>query len=190
MKEYINDYMKNVSKNFVRLQKSTPDIEKAVNLIIDTLKNNRKIIFCGNGGSAGDSQHLAAELMGRYKLDRNPLPALALTVDTSAITAIANDYGYDKVFSRQLKGIGKEGDTLVAISTSGNSKSVIDAIKFANENGINTIGLTGQKDSEVSKNVSICIKTPSSDTNHIQEMHIAIGQLICGLVEDHFFGSN
>ncbi len=189
MKEYISNYMSSVSKNFLELKKNTGDIEDATNLIIDTLKNNKKIIFCGNGGSAGDSQHLAAELMGRYKIDRTPLPALALTVDTSAITAIANDYGYEKVFSRQLEGIGEKDDTLVAISTSGNSESVIEAIKYAKNNGINTIGMTGEKDSDVSKLVDICIKTTSKQTNHIQEMHIAIGQLICGIVEDHFFNT-
>lgn len=190
MKNTIVDYFDTISKNFEVLKKESKNIEDAVNIIINALENSNKIIFCGNGGSAGDSQHLAAELMGRYKKDRSPLPAIALTVDTSALTAIGNDYGYEKVFSRQLEGIGTQGDVLVGISTSGKSQNVIEAMKSAIKMGITTICFTGDVDTELTKISSCTIKVSSKETNHIQEMHIAVGQLICGLVEDHFFSED
>ena len=122
--------------------------------------------------------------MGRYKVDRKPLPAIALTVDTSAITAIGNDYGYENVFSRQLKGIGNKGDVLISISTSGKSENVLEAIKEAKKMGIYVVSLTGINDSEMKKISDLTISAQSNETNHIQEMHIAIGQLICGIVEN------
>ena len=121
------ELIKQVSENFIKLEEKAETIDKIAEIWIEALKNGNKIIFCGNGGSAADSQHLSAELMGRYKIDRNPMPALSLTTDTSALTAIGNDYGYDKVFSRPLRGIGRKGDVLVGISTSGNSKNILDA---------------------------------------------------------------
>ena len=187
MKKIIKEYFNAVSENFKNLDSQIENINLAANLIIDSLKKENKIIFCGNGGSAADSQHLAAELVGRYKLNRDPLAAISLTVDTSAITAIANDFGYDEVFSKQLLGIGKKNDVLYAISTSGKSKSIINAIKIANDLGIKVISLTGKNLSAMNELSDITINTPSSDTNHIQEMHIAIGQLICGIVENHFY---
>ena len=190
MKDKIKKYLQQVSKNFLLLEKQKDNIESATNLVLETLKNKNKVIFCGNGGSAADSQHLAAELMGRYKIDRAPLPSIALTVDTSSITAIANDYGYENVFSRQLEGLGVKGDVLIAISTSGKSKSILEAIKKAKEMNIKVISLTGENISEMNKNSDICINTPSNQTNHIQEMHITIGQLICGLVEEKLFKKN
>ena len=190
MKNKIKKYLQQVSKNFLLLEKQKDNIDSATNLVLETLRNKNKVIFCGNGGSAADSQHLAAELMGRYKIDRSPLPAIALTVDTSAITAIANDYGYENVFSRQLQGLGVKGDVLIAISTSGKSKSILEAIKKAKEMNIKVISLTGENISEMNKNSDICINTPSNQTNHIQEMHITIGQLICGLVEEELFVKN
>ena len=190
MKEKIKKYFQTVSNNFQLLEKQTQNIESASNIIIDSLKKGNKIIFCGNGGSAADSQHLSAELMGRYKLDRNPLPAISLTVDTSAITAIGNDYGYEHVFSRQLSGIGNKNDVLYATSTSGTSKNVIEAIKTAKEMEIHVIALTGSNKTNISDYADVVINAPSNETNYIQEMHIAIGQLICGIVEEHFFGNN
>ncbi len=187
MQNIIIDYFQTVSNNFEALKNESKNIEIATDIIINALTNKNKIIFCGNGGSAGDSQHLAAELMGRYKKDRLPLPAIALTVDTSALTAIGNDYGYEKVFSRQLEGIGKQGDVLVCITTSGKSQNVIEAAKSAMKMGIETICLTGNVETELTKLSSCNIKVSSTETNHIQEMHIAVGQLICGLVENHFF---
>ncbi|MBT6754458.1 MAG: SIS domain-containing protein [Gammaproteobacteria bacterium] len=187
MKKVITDYLNQASMNFKLLDRESNNIEKSANIIIKALKNNNKIIFCGNGGSAADSQHLAAELMGRYKLNRDPLAAMSLTVDTSAITAIGNDYGYDKVFSRQLEGIGNKNDVLYATSTSGASKNVIEAAKKAKDLGIYVIGVTGENNAELSDLSDVSINAPSKETNHIQEMHIAIGQLICGIVENYFF---
>ena len=190
MEKIIKDYLDKASKNFIALKKQSENIEVATNVVIKSLQAGKKIIFCGNGGSAGDSQHLAAELMGRYKVDRKPMPAIALTVDTSAITAIGNDYGYENVFSRQLKGIGNKGDVLIAISTSGKSKNVINAIHEAKEMGIYVISFTGIDDSEMKSLSDNTISAQSNETNHIQEMHIAIGQLICGIVEEEIIKNN
>ena len=140
-------------------------------------------MFCGNGGSAADAQHLAAELMGRFMIDRAPLPAMALTVNSSAMTAIANDYSYEEVFDRQLRGIGRSGDVLVAISTSGNSGNVVRAIEAAREINILTIGLTGESGGRMGNLCDICIRVPSASTPRIQEMHIAVGHCLCELVE-------
>ena len=179
-----------IAENFTRLTGQAAVIKQIAEMWIEALSVGNKVIFCGNGGSAADSQHLAAELMGRYKIDRAPLPALALTVDTSALTAIGNDYGYEKVFSRQLRGIGAEGDVLVGISTSGNSKNILDAFDVAKELGIRTAAFTGEGGGAMKEKADLCLSVPSSVTNNIQEMHIACGHIICGLVEKHFFGSS
>lgn len=179
-----------IAENFTRLTGQAAVIKQIAEMWIEALSVGNKVIFCGNGGSAADSQHLAAELMGRYKIDRAPLPALALTVDTSALTAIGNDYGYEKVFSRQLRGIGAEGDVLVGISTSGNSKNILDAFDVAKELGIRTAAFTGEGGGAMKEKADLCLTVPSSVTNNIQEMHIACGHIICGLVEQHFFGSS
>ena len=189
MQDKIINYLDNASENFKLFKREAKNIEEATHIVINALKNKNKIIFCGNGGSAGDSQHLAAELMGRYKIDRDPLPSMALTVDTSAITAIGNDYCYENVFSRQLKGIGNEGDVLVAISTSGNSENVIKAIEEAKQMGITIVSFTGEKKSKMNTMSDVCICAPSNETNHIQEMHITVGQLICGITENTLFGN-
>lgn len=183
----IKNSFKQISENFVKLQDKASTIEQISQLWINALAQGKKVIFCGNGGSAADSQHLAAELMGRYKFDRDPMPAMSLTVDTSALTAIGNDYGYDKIFSRQLRGIGKTGDILVGISTSGNSKNIIDAFLTAKEKGIKTIAFTGEQGGKMREIADVCLNVPSNTTNNIQEMHIACGHLICGIVESHFF---
>lgn len=185
----IKDLIEEIIANFSKLKNKSDDIQKIANLWIDALQNGNKVIFCGNGGSAADSQHLAAELMGRYKFDRNPMPALSLTTDTSALTAIGNDYGYNKVFSRPLKGIGQKGDILVGISTSGNSENILDAFRVARENGIKTVALTGNSGGKMKEMADIALNVPSDVTNNIQEMHIACGHMICGLVEEHFFGT-
>lgn len=190
MEDYIKKYFDNVSENFSKLKNQSNKISDAIEIIYQSLKGKNKIIFCGNGGSASDSQHLAAELMGRYKIDREPLAAISLTVDTSALTAIGNDYGYEYTFSRQLKGIGVSGDVLIAISTSGESKNVIKAVEIAKDMNIYTIAFTGVNDSSLSKIADLTIRTSSEETNHIQEMHIAIGQLICGVIENKFFKKN
>ena len=188
MKKKIKNYLQNVSNNFKLLESQSDNIKIATNTMIKALNSKNKIIYCGNGGSAADSQHLSAELMGRYKLDRKPLPAISLTVDTSAITAIGNDYGFEYIFSRQLEGIGNKGDILYATSTSGESKNVIKAIEKAKEIGIKVICVTGKDNNKMSEISNITIHAQSNETNHIQEMHIAIGQLICGIIEEEFFG--
>ena len=190
MKKKIKNYLQNVSNNFKLLESQSDNIKIATNIMIKALNSKNKIIYCGNGGSAADSQHLSAELMGRYKLDRKPLPAISLTVDTSAITAIGNDYGFEYIFSRQLEGIGNKGDILYATSTSGESKNVIKAIEKAKEIGIKVICITGKDNNKMSKISDITIHAQSNETNHIQEMHIAIGQLICGIIEEELFGKN
>ncbi|SHH26871.1 D-sedoheptulose 7-phosphate isomerase [Thermosipho atlanticus] len=163
-------------------------IEKAAERITKSLRNNGKVFFCGNGGSAADAQHLAAELMGKFYLNRSPLQAVSLTTNTSVLTAIGNDFSYDEVFVRQLKGLGEKGDILVGISTSGNSKNVVEAMKFAKENGIFTIGLTGKTGGKMAEFSDILLNVPSSDTPRIQEAHIMIGHIICEIIEDELFG--
>ena len=176
-------YLATVAQNFEALRADAGTIDSAAEVCISALQAGGKVIFCGNGGSAADSQHLAAELMGRFLMDRDPLPALALTVDTSALTAIGNDYGYDAVFARQLRGIGKPGDVLVGLSTSGTSKNVVAAFEAAGQIGIRCIAMTGQAPSPMSQMADVALQVPSGATNHIQEMHIAIGHIICGIVE-------
>lgn len=173
-----------IAENFRKLKGCGPEIEAAASLLIGALRQGGKVMFCGNGGSAADSQHLAAELMGRYLKDRRPLPAVALTVDTSALTAIGNDYGYDEVFARQLRGVGAAGDALVGISTSGNSPNVVKALEAARAAGIRTLGLTGARGGRMVELCDVCIRVPAERTDRIQEMHIAIGHLLCGAVEE------
>lgn len=184
MQKYINESFEKISNNFIELKNKTAEIEKVANECIKAIKNGNKIMFCGNGGSASDSQHLAAELVGRYKKNRQSLPAIALTVDTSILTAVGNDFGFDTVFSRQVEGLGKKGDVLIGISTSGNSTNVVKAIEQAKSMGIVTVGFTGQKGGEMKNLVDYLINVPSDVANNIQEMHIAIGHILCGLVED------
>lgn len=189
MTTYIKEQFDLIAQNFLKLKEKASTIEQISQIWIEALAQGKKIIFCGNGGSAADSQHLAAELMGRYKFDRAPLPAMSLTVDTSALTAIGNDYGYEKVFSRPLRGIGNPGDVLVGISTSGNSKNILDAFATAKEKGIQTIAFTGEHGGKMKETADVCLNVPSNITNNIQEMHIACGHMICGLVEEHFFAT-
>jgi D-sedoheptulose 7-phosphate isomerase len=182
----ITESIGQIIDNFEKLKGKSEVIEKIANIWIKALSNGNKIIFCGNGGSAADSQHLSAELMGRYKVDRDPLPSISLTTDTSALTAIGNDYGYEKVFSRPLKGMGNCGDVLVGISTSGNSKNILDAFIVAKQKRIISIAFTGESGGEMKKFADITINVPSTITNNIQEMHIAVGHIICGGVEEYF----
>jgi D-sedoheptulose 7-phosphate isomerase len=162
----------------------TPTIEEACKLMIKTLKNGNKVLLCGNGGSASDAQHIAAELTGRYKRERRGLPAIALTTDTSALTAIANDYGYEKVFSRQVEALANEGDLLMGISTSGNSDNVIEALRRASELGCQTLGLSGHDGGKMNTVCDLNIIIPSDNTARIQEMHILIGHILCQAVDN------
>ena len=169
---------------FDRLRALAPEIAAAGQILVDAIQSGGKVMFCGNGGSAADAQHLAAELSGRFLHDRRPLSGLALTTDTSALTAIGNDYGYEHTFSRQLRGLGRKGDALVAISTSGNSANVLKAIEAAREIGIKVVGLTGAGGGKMGEACDRCLKVPAERTDHIQEMHITVGHLLCGIVEE------
>ena len=160
-------------------------IEDVAEILVDTIKNGNKIILFGNGGSAADAQHIAAELSGRYKKERRGLPALALTTDTSALTAISNDYGFDYVFSRQVEAIVKPGDTLIGISTSGNSKNVINGLLKGKDLNCKLIGLSGNDGGELTNVADINIVIPSNSTARIQEMHILIGHIFCQIIEEN-----
>lgn len=164
-------------------------IELCVDKMYDALKDGRKILFCGNGGSAADAQHLAAEFSGRFYQDRKALPAEALHVNTSYLTAVANDYSFDVVYSRLVDGIGNEGDILVGISTSGKSKNIIKALETANSKGLLTIAMTGENGGKMKNVCDILLNVPSNDTPRIQESHILIGHIICQLVEEKYFSS-
>ena len=161
-------------------------LEDASKLVIETLNNGNKILLCGNGGSAADAQHIAAELTGRYKSNRRGLPAIALTTDTSALTSIGNDYGYDRVFDRQVEALASKGDLIIGISTSGNSQNVINALKLASELGCKTLGFSGRDGGIMNEVCHINLVVPSDDTPRIQEMHILFGHTICQIVDDNF----
>jgi D-sedoheptulose 7-phosphate isomerase len=175
--------LREAAASFQSITSLAHEVREAKNLLVKALQSGGRIFFCGNGGSAADSQHLAGEFLGRFLLERDPWSALALTVNTSTLTAIANDYGYDAVFARQLRGLGRAGDVLVGLSTSGNSRNVVAAIEAARPLAIATIGLTGQNESVMSGICDLCIRVPSTHTPRIQEMHIAIGHAVCELVE-------
>jgi len=162
-------------------------LEKAVNICINTLKNNGKLLFCGNGGSAADAQHLAAELSGRFYYDRPPLHAEALHVNTSFLTAVANDYSYDEIFARMTRAQGKAGDTIVGLSTSGNSSNVLKAFETAKTLKMNTVAFTGRSGGKMSEQVDVLLNVPSDDTPRIQESHILLGHLLCELIESRMF---
>jgi len=157
----------------------------AAALISSSLKKGGKILLCGNGGSAADCQHFAAELAGRFEKDRKPFPAIALTTDTSLLTAVANDYGFEKIFSRQVQALGRRGDVLVAISTSGNSPNVLEAAKAAKKQGMKIIGLTGASGGKLAGLCGVCVRAPSNRTCRIQEVHSAVIHAICFSVEQN-----
>ena len=162
------------------------DLAKASTVVIDALKRGNKILLCGNGGSASDAQHISAELTGRYKTERKALAGIALTTDTSALTAIGNDYGYDRVFDRQVEALAREGDVLIGISTSGNSANVISALKLAKDMKCETIGFSGRDGGGMNEVCDINLVVPSDNTPRIQEMHILFGHTICHLVDEAF----
>ena len=159
-----------------------------VDLIVAAFRKGNKVLFCGNGGSAADAQHLAAEFSGRFYTDRDALPAEALHCNTSYLTAVANDYSYDVIYSRMIKGIGKPGDVLVGLSTSGNSKNIVNAFEMAKQKGMHTIGFTGQGGGKMAENADHLLDVPSADTPRIQECHILLGHILCQLVEAQYFG--
>ena len=162
-------------------------IIKIVRLIIQCLEDGGKVILCGNGGSAADSQHIASELIGRFKMDRSPLPAIALSTNTSILTSLGNDYSYEVIFSRQVQALAKKGDILIAISTSGRSGNVVEAVKTAKNIGLKTIALTGKDGGKLGKIADVSLVVPSQETPRIQESHITVAHIICELVEEQLF---
>jgi len=163
-----------------------PQIEEASKMVIETFKRGNKVLLCGNGGSASDAQHIAAELTGRYKTERRGLAGIALTTDTSALTAISNDYGYNRVFDRQVEALIREGDLLIGISTSGESLNIISALLLAKDMGAKTLGFSGKGGGKMNYVCDLNMIVPSDDTPRIQEMHILIGHIICQAVDDAF----
>lgn len=163
-------------------------MRQAADMIVACLKADGKIHFCGNGGSAADAQHLAAELSGRFYFDRPPLNAEALHCNTSYLTAVGNDYGYEQVFARLLRGTARKGDVLVGLSTSGNSRNILEAYKVAREKGVHIVSLTGETGGKMKEWSDILLNVPSTDTPRIQESHIMIGHIVCELVETALFG--
>jgi len=190
MKNYIKEEIKKsyetkqaIYENDALLQK----IQELVQLCVELYKGTNKTMLAGNGGSAADAQHIAAELVGRYGFDRPSIPSLALTTDTSNLTAIGNDYGYDKVFSRQLEGMGQKGDIFIGISTSGNSLNIINAFHSAKAKGITTVALVGKDGGEMAKLADLALIVPSDSTPRIQESHILIGHILCDIIEKEIF---
>lgn len=188
MKEKIKDQiLASISMKEVMIDSCIADIEVAAKIMINSIRNGGKVLWCGNGGSAGDAQHLATELMGgMISHERKPIPSIALTTDSSFLTAWSNDTDFESVFSRQVQGLGQEGDVLVGISTSGNSYNVISAIKQAKFKGLKTVVFTGEFGGMIKNLADITIHIPSEDTQRVQEGHIMTGQIICGLIEDDF----
>ena len=184
-KKVIDKNLFNIEKNFIRLQGSKYKIliHKAALLIIKALKNKNKVMFCGNGGSCADSEHICAELVGKYLKNRKPYSAISLTTNTSLLSAISNDFSFKEIFSKQIQSLGKKNDILFAITTSGKSKNILNAINIAKKLKIKVILLTSQKALNLKKKADILIPVPSSRVDRIKEMHIAVGHIICELVE-------
>ncbi|HZW40175.1 MAG TPA: D-sedoheptulose 7-phosphate isomerase [Ignavibacteriaceae bacterium] len=162
-------------------------IKNSASIILDAYKSGFKTLIAGNGGSAADAQHMAGEFVSKFNFDRPGLASVALTTDSSIITAIGNDYGYEKVFARQIEAQGNTGDIFIGISTSGNSKNILEAIRKCNEKNIFTIGFTGESGGEMAHLCNICIQVPSNETPRIQEVHLLIEHIICGIVEENMF---
>jgi D-sedoheptulose 7-phosphate isomerase len=175
--------IREAARHLQELEALAPLIGTIAERLIDVLRGGGKVMFCGNGGSAADSQHLAAELEGRFLIDRRPFAAVALTTNTSTLTAIGNDFGFDAVFERQVRGLGTARDALVAISTSGNSANVLRALKAAREMGMLTVGFTGSAGGQMAPLCDLCLRIPSPSTPRIQEMHILAGHIICDIAE-------
>jgi D-sedoheptulose 7-phosphate isomerase len=168
-------------------QELLEEVEQAARMMEAAIRSGGKILIAGNGGSAADAQHIAGEFVSRFHFDRPGLPAIALTTDTSILTAIGNDYGYERVFSRQVEALGRPEDVLLAISTSGNSKNILMALEAAKKLGIKTIGLTGSPGGKMAVECNLCLKMPSTETPKIQEGHILVSHIMCGLVEAQMF---
>ena len=190
MQESIINLINESVRTFTNISKDQHQvvlIENITNTILNAFKSDNKLLLCGNGGSAADAQHIAAELSGRFEIDRKPLNAEALHVNSSFVTAVANDYGYEEVYSRMVEAIGKNGDILLALSTSGNSKNIIRAIDKANSQGLITIGFSGNDGGAMQNLCKYNLIIPSDNTARIQEAHILVGHIICKLIEQKMF---
>lgn len=183
IKNELNSHKETVEKSIEQL---IPVIALASQICIETLRNGNKILICGNGGSASDAQHISAELTGRYKTQRKGLSAIALTTDTSALTAIGNDFGFEQIFSRQVEALANIGDLLIGISTSGNSQNIINALKVAKEMKCKVLGFSGRDGGLMNEICNINVIVPSSDTPRIQEMHILIAHILCQAIDNEF----
>ena len=191
MKQYIYNQIADSAATKQAILESEPlldVIEAVAKACVAVYRNGKKTMLAGNGGSAADAQHIAAELVGRYGFDRPSIPSLALTTDTSNLTAIGNDYGYDKVFSRQLEGMSQAGDLFIGISTSGNSQNIINAFESAKERGVTTVALVGRDGGKMAVMADYAIIIPSNATPRIQESHILIGHILCDIIEKELFG--
>ena len=190
MQESIINLINESVRTFTNISKDQHQvvlIENITNTILNAFKSDNKLLLCGNGGSAADAQHIAAELSGRFEIDRKPLNAEALHVNSSFVTAVANDYGYEEIYSRMVEAIGKNGDILLALSTSGNSKNIIRAIEKANSQGLITIGFSGNDGGAIKNLCKYNLIIPSDNTARIQEAHILVGHIICKLIEQKMF---
>ena len=187
IKKYISNSISTKTK-ILNDEKILATIQKVAEVIVDAYKNDKKVLTAGNGGSAADAQHIAGELVSKFFFDRPGLSAFALSTDTSILTAIGNDYGYEYSFARQVQANANEGDVFIGISTSGNSKNIVKAIEEAKKKGVVTVGLVGEKECEMDKICDYIIKVPSISTPTIQESHIMIGHIICAIVEEAIFG--
>lgn len=187
MKDKIADYLKITIDTIKNLEDISDKIEDAGYLMVETLKNGGKLIIFGNGGSAADSQHIATEIISKFRKERKALPAIALSTNTSILTAVANDYGFDAVFSRQVEALACKGDLAIAISTSGNSPNIVKAADKAKEKNMKVIALTGSSGGELAKYADVLINVPSSETSHVQEGHLAVYHILCHLVEEELF---
>ena len=192
----MNDKINNIIRESIAVKTLVLDdpallatVDKVVDLIVDRFRTGKHLYFCGNGGSAADAQHLAAEFSGRFYIDRDALPSEALHCNTSYMTAVANDYSYDLIYSRLINGIGKKDDILIGLSTSGNSVNILKAFETARAKGITTIGMTGQGGGKLALLSDILIDIPSRNTPRIQEAHMLLGHIICQLVEEKFFNA-
>lgn len=191
MKAYIKEHFEEsikVKKQILEDEALIALIEKVAKELIKAYKDGKKTLLAGNGGSAADAQHIAGEFVSRFYFDREGIPSIALTTDTSIITAIGNDYGYEKLFSRQVQAQGVKGDVFIGISTSGNSKNILEALKVCKEKGILSVGLMGENGGAMGELCDYCIKVPSTCTPRIQESHIVIGHILCAIVEEELFG--
>lgn len=172
------------------LQKQSESIRRISLVIAKAYENQKKVLFFGNGGSAAEAQHLAAELTGKYYMERKSLPAIALSTNSSTVTALGNDFGFSNIFKKQIEGLGDQGDVAIGMSTSGESENVIQALKLARELGLSTVGFTGKGGGKMKEIADCCLQVPSDDTPRVQEGHILVGHIICEIVEKRLFGKN